>query len=283
MLQPVSVSDIAVPRYLCSSWTQLAYFGEAIHKAGTQIGPRVQQSYELILLAEGDARVEMGPQCFRLESGQMCLFRPAMRQLIQFSSTRKTHHVRCATVNAHLVSSSLAENCRTAPDSLETSQRCASLVEIGLSLPRVAGEQAQGLIESLAMSTLLAYLFDGECRASQSRGEPGPLRRALEWIARTGRDPIDIASLSRESGVSPTQLLRLFRLHLGTTPMHYVWETRARKGIQLLQENNFSVGEIAWRCGFQTPFHFSRWVKKLSGVSPAALRHRPPAAKPTML
>lgn len=267
-----ATTDIAAPRYLCSNWTQLAYFGEAIHKAGTQIGPRVQQSYELILLAEGNATVEMGPKKFHLQTGQMCLFRPAMRQTIQFATSRKTHHVRCATVNAHLVSPELAEKCRVAADCVPTTQRCASLVEVGLALPRAAGERGQGLIETLAMSTLLAYLFDAEGSGLPATSEPGPLRRALEWIARTGRNPIDIASLSKEAGVSATHLLRLFRLHLDTTPMHYVWASRARRGMQLLQETELSVGEAAWQCGFQTPFHFSRWVKKLSGKSPAAHR-----------
>ncbi|MBI5381936.1 MAG: helix-turn-helix transcriptional regulator [Opitutae bacterium] len=269
-----ATNDAAAPRFLCSSWTQLAYFGEAIHRGGSRIGPRIQRYYELILLVEGDARVELGTKKFHLASGQMCLFRPAMRQAIHFEAAPKTHHVRCATLNPHLVSAPLADALRATADQIAITQRCSSLVDIGLSLPRLAGEQAQGLIESLAMATIQEYLFDAECSGAPPPAEPNPLRRALEWIGRTGASPVDIASLSREAGVSPTHLLRMFKQHMGTTPMHYVWEMRARRGVQLLRETELSVGEVAWRCGFQTPFHFSRWVKKLHGVSPAGIRQQ---------
>jgi AraC-like DNA-binding protein len=51
-----------------------------------------------------------------------------------------------------------------------------------------------------------------------------------------------------------------------------VWEVRTRRGALLLRETGLTVGEVAFRCGFQTPFHFSRWVRELFGVSPRALR-----------
>ena len=35
-----------------------------------------------------------------------------------------------------------------------------------------------------------------------------------------------------------------------------------------------SEGEIALRCGFQTPFHFSRWVRETEGASPREVRAR---------
>jgi transcriptional regulator GlxA family with amidase domain len=56
------------------------------------------------------------------------------------------------------------------------------------------------------------------------------------------------------------------------TPIRHVWEARTRRGAQLLRETGLTVGEVAFRCGFQTPFHFSRWVRELYGVPPRALR-----------
>jgi AraC-like DNA-binding protein len=35
-----------------------------------------------------------------------------------------------------------------------------------------------------------------------------------------------------------------------------------------------TVAEIADRCGFQSPFHFSRLVNQLHGCSPRAVRSR---------
>jgi len=38
------------------------------------------------------------------------------------------------------------------------------------------------------------------------------------------------------------------------------------------RDSGFGVGEIAYRCGFQTPFHFSRWVRATESRSPREVR-----------
>jgi len=147
-------------------------------------------------------------------------------------------------------------------------------MELGLSLPRAAGELAPGLVESLGLATLQEYLFAGERTAAPEPAEPDALRRALEWIGQEGERATNLPALAREAGVSPAQLVKLFRRHLGTTPIRHVWDVRTRRGAQLLRETGLTVGEVAFRCGFRTPFHFSRWVKELFGVSPRVLRAR---------
>src|SRR6185295_9194592 len=119
---------------------------------------------------------------------------------------------------------------------------------------------------------LQEYLFAAQRALASAPEEPDALRRALEWIGQGGHQAVDLPALARVSGVSPAQLVKLFRRHLAIPPIPHVWETRTRRGAQLLRETGLTVGEIAFRCGFQTPFHFSRWVKELFGVSPRGLR-----------
>ncbi|MGH8017223.1 MAG: helix-turn-helix transcriptional regulator [Opitutaceae bacterium] len=68
--------------------------------------------------------------------------------------------------------------------------------------------------------------------------------------------------------------MKLFKCHLHATPMRHVWETRTRQGMRLLRDTGLTVSEIASRCGFSTPFHFSRWVRTISGVAPREFRAR---------
>jgi transcriptional regulator GlxA family with amidase domain len=137
-----------------------------------------------------------------------------------------------------------------------------------------AGERAPGLVESLGLATLQEYLFAAGRGATDREEEPDALRRALDWVGQEGHRSVDLRTLAREAGVSPAQLVKLFRRHLGTTPIRHVWETRTRRGAQLLRETGLTVAEVAFRCGFQTPFHFSRWVRDLYGLPPRALRSR---------
>ena len=72
----------------------------------------------------------------------------------------------------------IAVACGKAPDVLPVTRRFEQLMELGLSLPRVAGAQAPGLVESLGLATLQEYLFAGERSAAAETDEPDALRRA---------------------------------------------------------------------------------------------------------
>ena len=260
-----------IPKRLRATRSVRVQFGDVVYEPGGTCGPRVQQDYQLVVLVEGEARVAVAGKEVRIAAGQVGLFRPGHRELFRLSAGRKTHHTWCA-VHPSLVEAGLARAAESAPDVLPVTRRFEQLMELGLSLPRTAEERAPGLIESLGLATLQEYLFAGERAAETGPDEPDALRRALEWIGQDGHQAVDLPALAREAGVSPAQLVKLFRRHLGTTPIRHVWEARTRRGAQLLRETGLTVGEVAFRCGFQTPFHFSRWVRELYGVPPRALR-----------
>jgi AraC-like DNA-binding protein len=260
-----------IPKRLRSAASARVVFGDVVYEPGGTCGPRVQPDYQLVVLVEGEARVEVAGREVHLAAGQVGLLRPGRREFFRMSERRKTHHTWCA-VHPALVSAGLAEACARAPDILGVTRRFEQLMELGLSLPRAAGERAPGLVESRGLAALQEYLFAGERATVHEPDEPDALRRALEWIGQEGHEPTGLPSLAREAGVSPAQLVKLFRRHLGTTPIRHVWEVRTRRGALLLRETGLTVGEVAFRCGFQTPFHFSRWVRELFGVSPRALR-----------
>jgi AraC-like DNA-binding protein len=46
------------------------------------------------------------------------------------------------------------------------------------------------------------------------------------------------------------------------------------RGAALLSATGLTVSQIADRCGFKNPFHFSRLLRKMQGVSPRQLRQR---------
>ncbi|MEO6873273.1 MAG: AraC family transcriptional regulator, partial [Opitutaceae bacterium] len=265
-----------IPKRLRLAASPRVQFGDVVYEPGGTCGPRVQQDYQLVVLVEGDARVDVEGREIRVAAGQVGFFHPGRKEFFKLSAHRKTHHTWCA-VHPSLVPAELAEVCGRAPDVLPVTRRFEQLMELGLALPRAAGERAPGLVESLGLATLQEYLFAGEQARARERSvtqgrsgaykpeEPDGLRRALEWIGQEGDRTTSLPTLARESGVSPAQLVKLFRRHLGTTPIRHVWEVRTRRGAQLLRETGLTVGEVAFRCGFQTPFHFSRWVRELFG------------------
>lgn len=245
-------------------------FGDVIYDPGGTCGPRLQGDFQLVLIEEGEACVKVGNGQVNIDRGQAGLFRPGHKEHFLFSEKRRTRHTWCA-INPLLVDRELKQACVKVPAVLPVSHRLAQLMELGLGLPPTVGHEAAGLAESLGLAALREYVFAAQTR-SGAQEKPDALRRLLEWFGLHASEPADLPSLSKVAGVSPAQLVKLCKRHLGVTPVRALWEARTRKGVRLLRDTGLTVSEVAFRCGFQTPFHFSRWVRTLTGASPRAVR-----------
>jgi AraC-like DNA-binding protein len=224
-----------------------------------------------VVIEEGSVQVDVDGAELNIHTGEVGLLFPGAKEQFRFTEDRKSRHTWCAATPA-IMHDALVAECLEAPRVLPVSRRLADLMEMGLSLPSVAMSHSHGLVEALGMAVLQEYLFSARRTNAPQMDEPDAVRRAIEWIGVEGSEQIDLHALAKIAGVSAAQLVKLFKRHLGTTPMRYVWETRTRRGAQLLRESGLTVSEIAYRCGFQTPFHFSRWVKQVHGMSPKEFR-----------
>jgi transcriptional regulator GlxA family with amidase domain len=85
-------------------------------------------------------------------------------------------------------------------------------------------------------------------------------------------DPAPRSILARIAGVSPRQLERLFREHLGTTVGGAYLGIRLDQADELIRQTAMPVTEAALACGFQSPSHFSRTFRARFGVTPSRRR-----------
>ncbi len=246
-------------------------FGDVVYDAGSSFGPRVQCDYQLVVMEEGSVIVDVDGEKLKINAGEVGLLFPGAKEQFLFTEDRKSRHTWCA-VSPAMLSDDLIAECHQAQRVLPVTRRFAQLIEMGLSIPDLAMSHSHGLVEALGLAVLQEYLFSWRRTNTHPADEPDAIKRAIEWVGVEGSEPIDLHALAKLAGVSAAQLVKLFKRHLGTTPMRYVWETRTRRGAQLLRETGLTVSEIAYRSGFQTPFHFSRWVKKVHGMSPKEFR-----------
>lgn len=245
-------------------------FGDVMYEPGGSFGPRVQPDFQLVVIESGEARVGIDEEETMLAKGDACLLLPGRREMFHFAARSRTHHTWCS-VAPDLMDADLVRACANTPRVLKQSHRLAQLMELGLGLPAAAGRNAPGLVETLGLAVLREYIFDAGVRAGGSE-QPDALARLLEWFGLHAAEPADLPALAKIAGVSAAQLVKLCKRHLGVTPVRALWEARTRLGVRLLHDTGLTVGEVAYRCGFQTPFHFSRWVRTLTGASPRAVR-----------
>ena len=78
-----------------------------------------------------------------------------------------------------------------------------------------------------------------------------------------------VAELSRELGLSRTQLFRKLKALLGQTPLEFIYSTRLKIAARLLTEKHYQVSEVAYMTGFSSPASFSTSFRRYFGDSPS--------------
>lgn len=248
--------------------SELVCFGEVMYQPGGHCGPRQQRDYQLVFLHSGELTVRVDEHVRRVSSGQVGLFVPGRNEYFSFSEQRETHHSWCSVAPAR-VSANLRRVLASAPAVLACDEVQASLLTAGMALGRVSSEIEQSIVDQIGLALLGAY-----AKAGVGPADGGAVALAVRYMQRhlTEADCLQQAHLA--AGVSRNTLISHFRAELGTTPARHLWRLRAEQGIAMLADTGHTVAEIAYACGFGDPFHFSRLVKSVQGVSPTELRRK---------
>lgn len=124
---------------------------------------------------------------------------------------------------------------------------------------------------SAAIACILAGIVSARTAeiAADDHDRLAPLRRALRQDPARGWTVAEMAGLAR---LGPAQLFRRFRAETGSTPMGWLRQERMERARHLLAASAESVSQIAQRCGYGDPFHFSRDFKRQTGQSPRGFR-----------
>jgi len=104
------------------------------------------------------------------------------------------------------------------------------------------------------------------------RGTSNTVSRALALIEAGGLDDDDVEVLANRLGVGARQLRRLFRQHVGASPIAVAQTRRVLLAKQLIHETRLSMAEVALASGFGSVRRFNETFRTLFGRPPATLR-----------
>src|SRR5882724_4922702 len=104
------------------------------------------------------------------------------------------------------------------------------------------------------------------------RGTSNTVSRALTLIESGGLDDDDVEGLANRLGVGGRQLRRLFRQHVGASPIAVAQTRRVLLAKQLIHETALPMAEVALASGFNSVRRFNETFRDLFGRPPAALR-----------
>ena len=129
---------------------------------------------------------------------------------------------------------------------------------------------ANRLAEVLFIQVLRAHI------ASEPERKKGWLRAifdpqmgtALSAIHDSVSTPWTVESLAAEAGMSRSAFAARFKELLGQTPMEYVTEWRMQKAMQLLEQRDRKLIDIARSVGYESDAAYSKAFKRVVGANP---------------
>ncbi|MBJ3783376.1 helix-turn-helix domain-containing protein [Devosia sediminis] len=134
----------------------------------------------------------------------------------------------------------------------------------------ISGRRRAEALAMNAMETL--FLACDEHLASVADTIDRRVERAMRFVETHLAEPLSVATIAAEAGLSPSRLAHLFRDVTGQSLQAFVEQRRMVRAADLLRRTSFPVKRVAAEVGFESPFYFSRRFARWSGKSPVAFR-----------
>ncbi|HEX6849711.1 MAG TPA: helix-turn-helix domain-containing protein [Chitinophagaceae bacterium] len=93
-------------------------------------------------------------------------------------------------------------------------------------------------------------------------------------IANMDNELFDTSTLSKEMNMSRASLFRRLKPLIQQPPATYIKVIRLQKAKELLETTDVTVGEAAFKTGFQTQSHFSKAFAEMFGFLPSSIRRK---------
>ncbi|GAA2864668.1 AraC family transcriptional regulator [Aminobacter sp. P9b] len=242
-------------------------FGEALYNVGGVYGPLRNRYVTLLLVHEGTAKVTCDDEVTIVESGECGVFRNEQYVLFEYDRGR----VSWCEGSPGTLTESIAQRLREVPAKIPISEPLEALQRLGVELG--SGSTANlNMLRNALGQTLYAVYFHEAHVSERDRHIPRPVHRARNYIEENSEKDVTINSLADLVARTPQHLILSFRKHIGVTPARYLWQVRGKRARHLLLHSGLTIAEIAYQCGYKNPYHFSRQIKQLFGMSPTEVR-----------
>ncbi len=124
----------------------------------------------------------------------------------------------------------------------------------------------QGLLE------VLLCQFDNAIPQSDTTVSSRLCSAYLGRVFDTSRSFSGVAGYALELGVSPNHLNRVVKSETGRSAGEWIESARLSLARTLLHDPAIPISEVSYRVGFEDPAYFSRFFRKLVGMSPTDFR-----------
>ena len=100
------------------------------------------------------------------------------------------------------------------------------------------------------------------------------IRKLTEIIlANLENENFGVKELANESGISQYRLNRRLRSISNKTISQFINETRLRKALEMLQNEELTAAEVSYKVGFSSPAYFTKCFHEFFGYPPGKIKN----------
>lgn len=136
--------------------------------------------------------------------------------------------------------------------------------------PLEAAVLGPGLLREIYFRVLTGAQGTALRSALGMRGQFGRIGKALRHIHLAYAQPIDLAQLAREAGMSVPTFHSHFRAVTRTSPMQYLKSTRLHQARLLMVRQGMTAEAACYVVGYASASQFNREFKRIFGLPPMA-------------
>jgi AraC-like DNA-binding protein len=245
--------------------------------------------YQLGIVLQGAGHRIVGDNIAPLEAGDISLLGPNLPHAWQFENDSRAPRELHAVI-VYFKEDALGPEFFRRPEA-QRIQRLLQRSSTGLQiLGRTRREVArllealprlEGFARVLSLLQMLHLLAQSEevvpiCSAGfMPRGpdrDGERLRRICDLIQQRLAEPLHRDEIAKQAHFSPSAFSRFFKARTGKTFHDFVTELRVGRACRLLGEQELSVTEIAFACGFTSIASFNRSFRRAKNAAPTAYR-----------
>lgn len=251
------------------------------------------REYEIIYVEEGEGDCMVGDAIISYSEGDLILFGSELPHSMQNSPcygeepNAKVQGVNIQFENDFMhysisqyaqfipIRNLLEDACRGVQFSVS---RSGEAVELLNQIPLLKGaEQLIGLLSLLqvmATDENRKYLTTSHYTPSTSVARNERMEKVIAYLNKHYTESIGLEEIASYAAMNSSAFCRYFKENTGKTFKEYVFEMRIGYACKLLTNGVMSVSQISADCGFESPVHFNRIFKRVTGMAPTSYREQ---------
>ena len=221
---------------------------------------------------------EHGLDHWRLEARTTCIVPPDTQAKVVQTSPLEFLGLRIATQRVDRIATGLDPDWTGLNDLFKTvdpalTTLCSEMRRAMIAEPLGSGAYLDSLTDAVVTRLVSAHLAStSETPTGPEILSPAMARRLAQTIEGRLEGSIRVADLAAEVGLSRAHFTRAFTRNFGSAPRDYILSRRIARARAMLTETDFSVSQIAMRCGFANPSHLTTAFQRELGLTPTSYR-----------